>query len=203
MPHADSVNTNRVRGAPMDAQRFILEAGRCCLLVVDIQERLYNAMDFNVRKSVVRNTNTLIEVAKAFALPIVLTEQYRKGLGPTIPEIMNNLPGVEALDKLTFDCLGEGAIAARFDEIGRDTVIIAGIETHICVLSTAFSLLAGGRRVAVASDAVCSRREYEREMAIEALWRAGAVVYPTESIAFMLMRKSGTDEFKTLSPLFK
>lgn len=187
----------------MNPEAFIVSSDQSCLLIVDIQERLYNSMDFTWRKSVVKNTNILIETAKAFHMPIILSEQYSKGLGPTIPDIKNRIPEVVAMDKLHFDCLRDDAITARVADTGRDTVIIAGIETHICVLFSALSLLASGRRVIIASDAVCSRREYEWKMGLEALWRAGAVVYPTESIGFMLIEKAGTDEFKKLSPLFK
>ncbi|HSV96424.1 MAG TPA: isochorismatase family protein [Spirochaetota bacterium] len=187
----------------MPPENFILEKEKTCLMVIDIQERLFNSMEYDIRKNVVRNIGILIETAGAFSMPVVVTEQYARGLGPTIPDIRNHLAGINAFDKTCFNCMLDGAIEERINSLGRKSVILCGIETHICVLTTALSLLAKGFRVVVASDAACSRRKHEWKMAISALRDAGAVIYPTETIAFMFIERSGTDEFKRLSPLFK
>ncbi len=181
----------------------MLEKESTCLMVIDVQERLFNSMEYDIRRNVVRNIGILLETANAFSIPIVVTEQYSKGLGPTIPDIRNHLDGIEAFDKTCFNCMLDGPIEERLAKLGRKTVILCGIETHICVLTTALSLIERGYRVIVASDAACSRRKHEWKMAIGALRDAGAVIYPTETIAFMFIERSGTEEFKRLSPLFK
>ncbi len=187
----------------MDIDRFIIDKDKTCLLVVDIQERLFNAMDFDIRKKMVRNSGHLIQAAQVFNMPIVLTEQYSKGLGATIPDIKNRIPDIEPLDKTYFDCMSDDSAARRIREIGKSTVIMVGIETHICILFTALSLMKENFSVIVASDAVCSRMTHEWQMGLQAMSLAGAVIYPTETIAFMLMGQYGTEEFKILSPLFK
>ncbi len=187
----------------MEPENFILAKEQTFLMLIDIQERLFNSMEYDIRKNVVRNIGILIETAETFSIPIVVTEQYARGLGPTIPDIKSHLSGIEACDKTCFNCMLDDAIEKRVDSLGRKTAILCGIETHICVLTTALSLLARGFRVVVASDAACSRRKHEWKMAISALREAGALIYPTETIAFMFIERSGTDEFKRLSPLFK
>jgi len=113
-------------------------------MVIDVQERLFNAMEYDIRRNVVRNIGILLETANAFSIPVVLTEQYSKGLGRTIPDIREHLAGIEAFDKTCFNCMLDEPIRERIAEIGRRTVILCGIETHICVLTTALSLLGGG-----------------------------------------------------------
>ena len=187
----------------MSIERLILDKERCCLVIIDIQERLFNSMDFDIRRNVVKNTGILIETAKTFNMPIILTEQYRKGLGPTISDVRDKIPDAEPIDKTYFNCMKDQNISEKLKELGRSSVILTGIETHICVLFTALSLLEDGYDVFIASDAVCSRRKHEWEVAIDTLSNAGAVIYPTETISFMIMEKSGTEEFKRLAPLFK
>lgn len=187
----------------MSIEKFIVDPGTCCLIVVDIQERLYNSMEYDIRRNVVKNTGILIEAAKTYTIPILLTEQYRKGLGSTIPDIKDMIQDVEAMDKICFNCMQNQQIHEKISGLGKNSVILAGIETHICILFTALSLLEMGYNVFIASDAVCSRRSHEWKMAITALDRAGAVIYPTESIVFMIMKEAGTEEFKRLSPLFR
>jgi nicotinamidase-related amidase len=187
----------------MSINKLIIDKERCCLIIIDIQERLFNSMDFDVRRNVVKNTGILIETAKVFNIPIILTEQYRKGLGPTIRDVREKIPDVESIDKTYFNCMKDPAISSKLSELGRSSVILTGIETHICILFTALTLLESGYDVFIASDAVCSRRRHEWEIAINSLSYAGAFIYPTETISFMIMEKSGTEEFKRLSPLFK
>ncbi|HPV98367.1 MAG TPA: hydrolase [Spirochaetota bacterium] len=187
----------------MGQDDFLLEKESACLMVIDVQERLFNAMEYDIRRNVVRNIGILLETANAFSIPVVLTEQYSKGLGRTIPDIREHLAGIEAFDKTCFNCMLDEPIRERIAEIGRRTVILCGIETHICVLTTALSLLGEGYHVIVASDAACSRRKHEWKMAIVALRDAGAVIYPTETIAFMFIERYGTEQFRRLSPLFK
>ncbi len=187
----------------MGIQNFILNKDATCLLIIDIQERLFNSMEYDIRKNVVKNVGILIETAHSYDIPIVLTEQYSKGLGPTIPDVKSKIPDIDPFDKTHFDCMKNDAIANKIATLGKHTAIVCGIETHICVLSTALSLLSRGINVVIASDAACSRRKHEWKMGILGLRDAGAIVYPTETISFMLIEKYGTEGFKKLAPLFK
>lgn len=187
----------------MKTEKFILQKDSCALLIIDIQEKLFGAMDEAVRTKVARNAGVLAATAKAYSIPVILTEQYPKGLGRTVPEVKDRLSEIAPLEKNYFDCMKEGAIAENLVGLGKRTVIIAGIEAHICVLYTALSILQKGWNAVIATDAVCSRKKHDWETALRSVSRAGAVLYPTETICFMLMERSGTPEFRTLSPLFK
>jgi nicotinamidase-related amidase len=187
----------------MHMNRYLLRPEDCALLVVDIQQRLYAAMEEGFRDTFLKNGLILMKSARAFGMPIVVSEQYPKGLGSTISEVAAVLEGVPRHEKLFFSCYRDQAIQARIDELKRKTVIIAGIETHVCVFQTVIDLLMAGYRVVVADDAVCSRRASDRQSALAEMARAGAQVFSTEMIAFMLLEKAGTALFKELSPLFR
>lgn len=187
----------------MEIGHRILRREGTALVIIDIQEKLAAAMKKEPAEWMIANAVILIETAKELGLPIVVSEQYRKGLGATVPDVAAALGGVEALEKLHFDCMGDDALAARIGATGRGHFILAGIEAHVCVFQTALSLLGKGMRVTVASDATASRRKHDWEYALGALAGAGATVYPTETISFMLMERAGTPEFKRLAPLFK
>ncbi len=187
----------------MDANAFLLKRDDTALIVIDMQERLAAAMNETVMAQAVKNTAILIETAGTFGMPVVVSEQYRKGLGPTLPRLQEKIAGCDVLEKLYFDCTRDDALDRKIASVGRKTFVITGIETHVCVFQTALSLLTKGCRVVVASDAVASRRKHDWEYSLRALDRAGAIIYPTETISFMLLEKAGTPEFKKLSPLFK
>lgn len=187
----------------MNTDQCILKREDTALLVIDIQEKLAAAMNAEVMARTVKNSAILIETAKLFGMPVIVSEQYRRGLGATLPALAERLGGADCLEKLYFDCMKDGALRRRIASCGRNAFILAGIETHVCVFQTALSLLGEGHRVAVASDAVASRRKHDWEYALRSLGRAGALVYPTETISFMLLEKAGTEEFKKLAPLFR
>ena len=181
---------------------FILSADDSTLVIIDIQERLAPVMDEKDR--VVKNTNLLIELAKTFKIPVVVTEQYPKGLGHTVPEIKQNLDGCMVLpEKLTFDCCGQDEFSEQLESGGRRNVIVAGMETHVCVLQTVLSLLKDGYNVHVVTDAVCSRDAGNKRTALEMLAKAGAVVTCTETVLFQVMKVAGTDEFKKISKMIR
>jgi nicotinamidase-related amidase len=183
--------------------KYLLRAEDCMLLVVDIQQRLFVAMEEGFKGTFLKNGIILMESAKALGLPIVVTEQYPKGLGATIDEVGAVLEGAPRYEKLFFSCYRDQAIQEAIDGAGRKTVIVSGIETHVCVFQTVVDLLMAGYRVVVASDAVCSRKASDRLTALDEMARAGALVYSTEMIVFMLLEKAGTEPFKKLSPLFR
>jgi nicotinamidase-related amidase len=181
--------------------KFILNKDTSALVVVDIQEKLVPAM--KKRQQVYDNCGHLIELAKLIDLPIVLTEQYPKGLGPTVPEIKDVLPSYTPLEKVTFDCCrGEGFLDT-IASLQKTHIILTGMETHICVLQTCLSLLNEGYFVHLVSDAVCSRKKQDFRTAVETMRDAGAVINCTETALFQLLEKAGTPEFKAISKRIK
>lgn len=174
------------------------------LLIIDVQERLAGTMDAAVLQSLVRNTNILIQAATALELPILRTEQYPKGLGPTLPEIAKTLPaGQSACDKTCFSCCGAAGIEASVSDTVRKQIVLTGMETHICVLQTALDLQQRGNQVFVVADAVCSRRKTNHKNALARLQQAGIVISNTESVLFEWLQDASHPQFKTLSRLIR
>ncbi len=180
--------------------KFILNSKDAVLMIIDIQERLVPVMKYG--KKVIDNTNILIAVAKDLEIPIIVTEQYPKGLGPTVTELRNNLEGTVAYEKITFTAFTD-EVAAELERLGRKKVIVAGMETHVCVFQTVRDLLARGYQVYVVQDAVCSRAKENYKNGISLMANMGAVITNTETVFFDLMKKAGTPEFKKLSKLIK
>ena len=171
------------------------------LVVVDIQERLLPAI--HEKERVVANTIRLVKGAVVMGLPIFVTEQYRKGLGATAPEVAAAVPGFAPMEKMTFSsCGADGFIAALEARSVRD-VVLCGIEAHVCVTQTCLDLLARGFRVFVAADAISSRTPENHRMGVERMRDAGAVIASTEMMIFELLGRAGTDEFKQVLPLVK
>ena len=173
-----------------------LSADRAALVVIDVQEGFRKAVpDF---EQVAKATATLIEGAEAIGIPIVVSEQYPKGLGETAPEVSEHLPdGTEPLDKVVFSA----ADAQGFDLGGRDQALVCGIETHVCVNQTALDLLGSGVEVHVAEDAVGSRTEENKRVGLHKMEQAGAVLTSVETALFELLGQAGTDEFKLVQKL--
>ena len=173
-----------------------LEQDRTALVVIDVQEGFRKAIpDF---ERVAKATATLIQGAEAIGIPVVVTEQYPKGLGETAPEVAEHLPeGTRPLEKVVFSA----AEADGFDLGGRDQALVCGIETHVCVNQTALDLLADGVDVQVAEDAVGSRSDENKRVGLQKMERAGAVITSVETALFELLGRAGTDEFKTVQRL--
>ena len=181
-----------------------LERSRAALLVVDLQEKLAAAMEPGQLESTQRNVIALVEGAKAFSLPMLVSEQYPQGIGPTLPAIRAALPGeTKAVEKVDFSCLTVPAIRAELERMGRDQLILTGMEAHICVYQTARDLVAAGYSVFVPHDAVLSRLDENRRVGLDLAARAGAVVTSTETVLFDLLGRAGTPEFKLVSKLIK
>ena len=173
------------------------------LVVADVQERLFAAMDAEHREEVVKNLKVLAFTARRLGLPIVVTEQYPKGLGHTLPELREALGAIEPLEKVTFSCCDTEGFTARLKAAKTKQVILAGIETHVCVMQTGLELLASGYSVYVVTDAVSSRKGSDRDAALQRLARHGAELVTTEMVVFEWLRKAGTAEFKELQALIK
>jgi nicotinamidase-related amidase len=169
------------------------------LLVVDVQEKLMPLIPGQRR--LIWNIGRLVRGAQAVGLPVAGTEQYPKGLGPTVPELAALLGPLP--DKLAFSCGACGEVFARFRERNVVKLLLAGIEAHVCVQQTVFDLLAAGFRVYVAVDAVASRFEIDREVALRRMDSAGATLTTVEAALFEWCGASGTPEFKTISALVR
>ena len=181
--------------------KFILNKDNALLVIVDIQERLANVM--SERKKVVDNCLHLIEISKLLNIPIVLNEQYPKGLGHTVSEIKEVLASIEPLEKITFDCCKGPAFMEKTGAFRRNTIILTGMETHVCVIQTCLSLLKNGYNVHLVKDAVCSRTKENFKTSIKMMRDAGAVITCTETVLFQLLEKAGTEEFKVISKRIK
>jgi len=185
----------------MGIDRYVLERDGAALLIIDIQERLAAVMER--RDEVVRNTLHLVELARLLALPVVVTEQYPRGLGRTLPEIAAALPAHLPVEKVSFDCCGEGSFKEQLRGLRRRSIVVTGMETHICVLQTCVGLLRGGYDVHLVQDAVCSRTESNRRSGVEYVRDAGGAVTNTETVLFQLLGVAGTPEFKAISQRIK
>jgi nicotinamidase-related amidase len=186
-----------------EVARRPLEADSCALVVVDIQEKLLPPI-FN-KEALVKNSQLLIRLAKILDLPIMVTTQYSKGLGATVPEIASLLDSVTIFDKLEFSCFGSDQFRSRLKALpgNRNTVLLCGMEAHICVMQTALGALNEGYLVHVASDAVGSRAEWNWKIGLDRMKSAGAVISSTEMMMYELLRCSGTPQFKELLQYLK
>jgi nicotinamidase-related amidase len=176
--------------------KFILNKNNAVLIIVDIQDKL--AVVMKHKDKVVNNCLHLIEAAKLLNIPIIVTEQYPKGLGHTINEIKEALPSYEPLEKVTFDCCKGDGFVNKLNSLGREQIILSGMETHVCVLQTSLSLLKEKYAVHLVSDAVSSRKKDDYMTGMELMRDAGAVITCTETVLFQLLEKAGTPEFKTI-----
>lgn len=182
--------------------RRLLRAEDCMLGVIDIQEKLLPPI--HEKERLVRNSQLLIRLAKLLSLPVVVTTQYAKGLGQTVPEVMSLLPGSKPVDKQEFGCFGNGEFCSAISMLaGRNTLLLCGMETHICVMQTALGALNQGLNVHVAADAVSSRTELNWKLGLERMKEAGAVISSTEMMIYELMGGSGSSAFKEILPYLK
>ena len=179
-----------------------LDRANTLLLVVDVQERLVKAMPEAGMGPLVKNLETLIKAARRLGVPVVASEQYPKGLGPTLPALRELIPE-PPMEKLEFSCGGNKAIARTIMQSGRKQIIVAGMETHVCVYQTVRDLSRGGFTVFVPRDAVLSRTAENRETGLGLCEKSGAVLTSTEACVFDLLGVAGTPEFKELSSLLK
>lgn len=181
-----------------------LDRERTALVVIDVQERLFPAMDADHREEVMRNIKVLTATARRLHLGMLVTEQYPKGLGHTLQEVKDTLPAeVQPVEKVAFSCLGVDAFRSRLATTGARQLLLAGIEAHVCVLMSALDLLAEGYAVHVVADAVTSRTQANWRLAMAQLRQAGAVVTTTETVLFQLLRQADTDDFRELARLIR
>ncbi len=187
----------------MSGELSHLSPGRSALLVVDIQENLMRFIDG--RDEVVRNAALLVKAATILGVPVIATTQYVARIGPLLSEVTAELGAVTPLDKLEFDCFGNAAVAQAVRETApaADTLVVCGVETHICIYQTVLGARAAGYRVWVPADAVSSRAARNRETGLARISGIGGVVANTEMIIYDWLGRAGTPEFKALLPFIK
>jgi nicotinamidase-related amidase len=181
--------------------KYFLNSQEVALIIIDIQEKLAAVMKY--KEQVVNNVLHLVELAKILQIPLLLTEQYPKGLGTTIPEIQEVLLEYAPFEKTAFDCCREEGFLEKVASLGRKKLFLTGMETHVCVLQTTLGLMKAGYIVQVVQDAVCSRFKKNFKVGIEFMRDAGAVITGTETILFQLLEKAGTEPFKIISRRIK
>jgi nicotinamidase-related amidase len=195
----DRALVSPTRAEMMEIARRPLEARECALIVIDVQERLLAGIFKKER--LVKNVQLLLRAASILDLPVIATTQYANKLGETIPELHSLLPHRE-IDKQVFSCFASEAFCSSLKRLPghRNTVLLCGMESHICVTQTAIAALREGYLVHVASDAVSSRAEWNWQVGLERMRTAGAVISSTEMMVYELLRASGTDAFKQILP---
>lgn len=166
------------------------------LVVIDVQEKLMAAMPR--RAELITGVQKLLGIAGVLQLPVVVTAQYVKGLGPVCTEIT----GAPVIEKLAFSCCGSEEFSKTLKNLARQRIIVCGVEAHVCVQQTVIDLMKD-YFVYVPADAVCSRRDLDRDVALDRMRDCGAVITTVESAAFELLRQGGTEQFKACLPFFK
>lgn len=180
---------------------MLIRAKESILIVIDIQERLVPAMQAPART--LANTKLLLRAAKENAVPVILTEQYPKGLGPTVAEISEAAGDAPVISKMHFSSMEDAVFAHKFREFGRQQAILVGMEAHICVVQTAASMIEEGFEVFVVSDATASRTLESESASLARLSASGVSVVTTEMVVFEWLGKAGTPAFKRLLPTIK
>ena len=179
----------------------MLSVDNSVLLVIDVQEKLFRAI--HQKEQLLDNLQRLIKGIKVLEIPILLTEQYPQGLGATIPEIAQLVSVIKPFPKVCFNCCGDAAFLQAFKKLNRKQVLIAGIESHVCVYQTAADLLTAGYEVYVVRDGVSSRTEQNIDIGLKMMAQLGAKITSTETALFELLKVAKGDKFKAISKIVK
>jgi nicotinamidase-related amidase len=154
-------------------------------------------------EALARNTEILVEGLKVLEVPLLVTQQYTKGLGPTIPGLSDQVKGFPLIEKIAFSCCDEPEFIRALSETHKQFILIAGIESHVCVLQTVIDLRERGYQPVLVEDCVSSRKANDKIVSVHRMRKEGAIVSSYESILFELCRVSGTETFKSISKLVK
>lgn len=192
----ESIDYAEIARRPLDPEQ-------CALIVIDIQEKLL-APIFE-KERLLRNSQLLIRMAGVLKMPTLLSTQYSKGLGNTVPEVASLLPDTSPIEKQVFSCFGSDVFCSALKRLpgNRNTVVLCGMESHICVAQTALAALREGYLVHVASDAVSSRTEWNWKIGLDRMRAAGAVISSTEMVIYEALRSSETSAFKDMLQYLK
>jgi nicotinamidase-related amidase len=178
-----------------------IEPEKALLIIIDVQEKFVPVIfDF---ERVRNNCRKLIEGAKIFNIPIIITEQYPKGLGQTIPELRHALSNAIKIEKTCFNCFSNEEFSSKIKELNKTDLIIAGIEAHVCVLKTVLNALEKNFKVHLIADAISSRKQLDFKIALKRMIQEGAKIASTEMILFQLLEKAEGEQFKQLRDLIK
>jgi nicotinamidase-related amidase len=184
-------------------KKFMPKRGESALVVVDVQEKLSNAMNPEEMRRVTGNIVRSIQGAHTLRVPVLVTEQYPKGLGPTIPSVQQALGDAPVLEKVFFSCCGAPNFLEKLKTTKANTVVLVGMESHVCVLQTALDLLEKGYHIQILADAVISRNLENKRVSLDLMREAGAVISSTETVLFQWTERAGTEEFKVISKLVR
>lgn len=180
--------------------QYTLKREEAVLFIVDIQERLAPVID--KKDQVIANTGILIRAAEEMGIPLLATEQYPKGLGRTVEDLLPLIGEDKIISKMSFTAYTED-VKKVLESLGRKKIILAGMETHVCVFQTSRDLLADGYQVYLVGDAVSSRTRANYQNGLDLIQAMGGVITNTETVIFDLLKVSGTPEFKAMSRLIK
>jgi len=169
------------------------------LLVIDCQEKLMPVI--YEKDQLMKQIMILLEGSKVLGIPMIVTQQYTKGLGMSLPQVQQYES--QYYDKTTFSCYGESSIRRALETNGKNTIVVCGVESHICVLQTVLDLLEDGYQVVLAADCIGSRKVYDKEIALKRMEQDGAVITTCESLLFELLKEAGSDTFKQISKIIK
>jgi len=179
----------------------MLDIQQCCLTVVDVQGKLAQLM--HGREALFKNIQILVRAANILEIPILWCQQCPDALGPTVPEIAQHLANIEPINKSAFSCCGDEQFNARLKDLARNQVLLCGIETHVCIYQTAVDLLRQGFNVNVIADAVSSRTQENKQIAINRLATKGADITCTEMALFELLKTAEHPKFRQITKLIK
>jgi nicotinamidase-related amidase len=171
------------------------------LLIIDVQEKLWRVM--YEKEKLLDNLQRLIRGAQVLGIPIIMTEQYPQRLGPTVPEIINLLPDIKPIAKLSFSCCGDKNILKELEKLNRKQVLITGIESHVCVYQTAIDMLNSGYEVQAVTECISSRTMENRKLGLKRMNQAGAVLTGVEMVLFELLKIAEGEKFKAISKIVK
>lgn len=176
---------------------MLMTAAQSSLLIVDVQEKLCPVMDDP--RTVIHNCGRLMKGAARLGVPVTVSEQYPKGLGPTIVDLRELTAPENFMEKTTFSCAGAPNILERLRGMDRPKVVVAGIEAHVCVCQTALGLLETGFEVFVVADAVSSRKPSDRDTSLARMQASGVRIVPTESVLFEWIGDAANEAFREIS----
>lgn len=185
----------------MNSHTEFLKRDDCVLLLVDIQKTLFDLCVETER--VQKHVAALIDICRMLDIPIVFTQQNPEKIGPFLPELIERTTDARVLDKMEFSCFQNDTIARAIAALKRRTILVAGIETHICVFQTGVDAIRAGYRVHAASDAITCRSQPNKVIGLDRLAKAGVVMSSTEMIIFELLNRAGTPEFRAALPVLK
>ena len=189
------------RAGGWTVKEALLSKDETALIIIDVQERLFEKVED--RNRIADSICRLIRFANILGIPIILTEQYPKGLGPTIHRIRKLIPNVKPIEKIEFSCMASRKFRRRISEINVKNLVLTGIEAHICVAQTAIEAITSGYKVYVVYDAISSRHREDKAIAIERMKQYGAYMVTSEMLMYEVLRRAGTPEFKEILKLVR